>query len=305
MEHHLEHQVVHQKKSFFRALYEDHYKKLMIIPILLFVFAIVQIGYQVSTTGDFVNKGVSLKGGLTVSIPSEKTSLDSIQSLLKNEFPNADLSARLLSGAIENIVVEAAGVEPDQMIDALAKANLQREDYTIEQTGPALGSSFFRAAISATLIAFVLMSIVVFLFFKTFVPSTAVIVCAICDILETLAIFNLTGAKLTTAGVAAFLMLIGYSVDTDMLLTTRVLKRREGTVMSRIYSAIGTGLTMTMTTIAAVVVALIFINSEVIRQIMTIILIGLLLDIVNTWIQNVGIVRMYIERKEKRGQRWQ
>jgi preprotein translocase subunit SecF len=242
---------------------------------------------------------------LTVSIPSEKTSLDSIQSLLKNEFPNADLSARLLSGAIENIVVEAAGVEPDQMIDALAKANLQREDYTIEQTGPALGSSFFRAAISATLIAFVLMSIVVFLFFKTFVPSTAVIVCAICDILETLAIFNLTGAKLTTAGVAAFLMLIGYSVDTDMLLTTRVLKRREGTVMSRIYSAIGTGLTMTMTTIAAVVVALIFINSEVIRQIMTIILIGLLLDIVNTWIQNVGIVRLYIEHKEKRGQRWQ
>jgi preprotein translocase subunit SecF len=301
----MEHQVVHQKKSFFRALYEDHYKKLMIIPILLFVFAIVQIGYQISTTGDFVNKGVSLKGGLTVTIPSEKTSLESIQSLLTNEFPNADLSARLLSGAVENIVVEAAGVEAEQMIDALAKANLQREEYTIEQTGPALGSSFFRAAISATLIAFVLMSVVVFLFFKTFVPSTAVIVCAMCDILETLAIFNLTGAKLTTAGVAAFLMLIGYSVDTDMLLTTRVLKRREGTVMSRIYSAIGTGLTMTMTTIAAVVVALIFINSEVIRQIMTIILIGLLLDIVNTWIQNVGIVRMYIEHKEKRGQRWQ
>jgi len=155
------------------------------------------------------------------------------------------------------------------------------------------------------IIAFVLMSIVVFLFFKTFMPSTAVIVCAISDIIETLAIFNLTGIKLTTAGVAAFLMLIGYSVDTDMLLTTRVLKRREGTMMSRIYSAIGTGMTMTLTTIVAVVVALVFIKSDVIRQIMTIILIGLLLDIVNTWIQNVGIVRMYIERREKQGRRWQ
>jgi len=301
----MEHEIVHQKKSFLRVIYEDHYKKLMILPILLFVLAIVQIGYQVSTTGDFVNKGVSLKGGLTVSISAEKTSLDSIQALLKNEFPKAELSARLLSGAVEQVVIEAAGVEAEQMIDALAKANLQKQDYTIEQTGPALGNSFFRAAISAMIIAFILMSIVVFLFFRTFTPSTAVIVCAVSDIIETLAIFNLTGIKLTTAGVAAFLMLIGYSVDTDMLLTTRVLKRREGTMMSRIYSAIGTGMTMTVTTVAAVVIALIFIKSDVIRQIMTIILIGLLLDIVNTWIQNVGIVRMYIERKEKRGQRWQ
>ena len=294
----MEQEVVHQKKSFLRAIYEDHYKKLMIIPILIFVLAIVQISYQVATTGDFVNKGVSLKGGVTVTIPAEKATVDSINSLLKKEFPKADIIVRTLG--VEQIVVEAAGIEPEQMIGALAKANLNREDYTIEQTGPALGSSFFRAAISATLIAFVLMSIVVFLFFKTFVPSAAVIICAISDILETLAIFNLTGIKLTTAGVAAFLMLIGYSVDTDMLLTTRALKRREGALMSRIYSAITTGLTMTLTTVAAVVIALIFIKSDTIRQIMIIILIGLLLDIVNTWIQNVGIVRMYVEHKEKK-----
>ena len=69
------------------------------------------------------------------------------------------------------------------------------------------------------------MGLVVFIYFRTLVPSLAVILAAFSDIVVTLAIFNLTGEKLSTAGVAAFLMLIGYSVDTDILLNTRVLKK--------------------------------------------------------------------------------
>jgi preprotein translocase subunit SecF len=105
--------------------------------------------------------------------------------------------------------------------------------------------------------------------------------------------------KLGTAGIAAFLMLIGYSVDTNILLSTKVIKRKEGTVLERIFGAMKTGLMMSTTTICAITVALIFTQSEVIRQIMTILLIGLLVDLVNTWIQNVGILRIYLERKHK------
>jgi len=92
-------------------------------------------------------------------------------------------------------------------------------------------------------------------------------------------------------------MLIGYSVDTDILLSTRVLKRTEGTIMHRVYSAMKTGMTMTVTTILAVSIALIISPSAVIKQIMTILLIGLVIDVINTWIQNVGLLRLYLEKK--------
>ena len=95
-------------------------------------------------------------------------------------------------------------------------------------------------------------------------------------------------------------MLIGYSVDTDILLSTRLLKRREGTEMERIYGAMKTGLTMAITTIIAVTIALLISQSEIIRQIMIILLIGLLVDLINTWIQNVGLLRLYLERKAKK-----
>ena len=142
------------------------------------------------------------------------------------------------------------------------------------------------------------MAIVVILYFRVWVPSLAVILAAFSDITVTLAIFNLTGIKLSTAGIAAFLMLIGYSVDTDVLLTTRLLKRADGSVMDRIYGAIKTGMTMTTTTLVAVLVALFLVQSEVIKQIMIILFIGLLVDMIMTWIQNVGILRLYLEKKQ-------
>ena len=60
-----------------------------------------------------------------------------------------------------------------------------------------------------------------------------------------------------------------------------------------------TGLTMTITTLTVVTLALIFSQSETIQQIMLILLIGLLVDIINTWIQNVGILRLYLEKHGK------
>ena len=148
------------------------------------------------------------------------------------------------------------------------------------------------------------MAIVVFIYFRIPIPCLAVVFSAFSDIVVTVAVVNLLGIKLGTAGIAAFLMLIGYSVDTDILLTTRVLKRKEGTEFERILSSVSTGMTMTLTAITAVAVAIIFTQNDTIRQIMTILLIGLLADIINTWIQNVGILRLYLERKSRQTGKW-
>ena len=188
-------------------------------------------------------------------------------------------------------------MDPEILLKEIKSYAGDFDKFSIETMGSALGDAFFKQTLLAILIAFVLMSIVVFLAFKTFIPSFAVILSAVSDITMTIAAINLFGIRIETAGVAALLMLIGYSVDTDILLTTRVLKRDEGTVSDRIMGAMKTGMTMTLTSISAIVVSLIFTQSETLRQIMLILLIGLIFDIPNTWIQNVGILRMYTEKK--------
>ena len=289
----------------FKTIYEKKYKILLLIPFILIVLAIIQIGVQTAVTGDFVNKGISLKGGSTITIDYDSSiDISAIESTLNQKFPLAEVSIRMLSSAgITTAVAIDSDAQETQEIDVLVnfvktELNLNDNQYSVEVMGSSLGSSFFKQTVIALFIAFLLMGIVVFIYFRTLAPSLAVILAAFSDIVVTLAIFNLTGIKLSTAGIAAFLMLIGYSVDTDILLSTRVLKRKEGTVMDRVYGAMKTGLTMSSTTISAVLVALIFVQSEVVKQIKIILFIGLLVDLVMTWIQNVGVLRLYLERKK-------
>ena len=55
----------------FEGFYNRNYKKLMLIPLILLFLSFVVIGVHYSRTGDFINKDVSLKGGISATIYGE------------------------------------------------------------------------------------------------------------------------------------------------------------------------------------------------------------------------------------------
>ncbi|MEK6891398.1 MAG: hypothetical protein AABX03_04650 [Nanoarchaeota archaeon] len=161
---------------------------------------------------------------------------------------------------------------------------------------------FFLKAISipvAFVLSFALIILIVVLAIKYSIPAAAVIFAAFTDIVMTLTIVNLLGMEVSSGGIIAFLMLIGYSIDTDILLTARVLRRSEGSVNAKIFGAFKTGMTMTLTAIAVILVGLIITSSysKILEQIFTILAIGLFFDIVNTWVTNAAMIKWYVERK--------
>jgi preprotein translocase subunit SecF len=139
------------------------------------------------------------------------------------------------------------------------------------------------------------------LYFFYSIPSFAVIISAFADILMTLVFVDILEIKLSSAGIVAFLMLIGYSVDTDILLTTRMVKRSEGSLNQRMFSAFKTGITMTLTSLLAVGVAWFVVKSfsTVLSQIFLILFIGLSFDLFNTWVTNASILKWHTMRKNK------
>ena len=141
-------------------------------------------------------------------------------------------------------------------------------------------------------------ALLIYIYIKNSIPAFAVMLSAFANIIMALALADLVGIKISTAGIVAFLMLIGYSVDTDILLTTRLLKKHEGT-NAALFGAFKTGTTMTITSIIAVTAALIvvFPFATVLNQIFTILLIGLGFDLFNTWITNASIIKWYVETK--------
>ena len=296
-----------QKRSFtarFGKFHDKNYKLLLLLPVAIILFSVIYMAVFYSAHGDFIQRDISLTGGTSVTI-YQKISIDKIQTDLSGQLEDIDVREvyDLITREQKAVIVETK-TDADttrQVLEDYLGYNLTSDNSSFEFTGSSLSSSFFKQLLIAVILAFIFMALIVFLLFRTLVPSTAVIISAFADIFMTLTIFNIFGMKMSSAGIVAFLMLIGYSVDTDILLTNRVLRRHEATINSRIFGAFKTGMTMTLTSLLAVLIALIIIGpfSAVLTQIFTILVIGLGFDIFNTWITNASIIKWYAISKEK------
>ncbi len=295
-------QTQHTQHQAQKSWYDRYYKLLLAIPILFFILCIGYLVFVYTQTGDIIYKDVSITGGTTITV-FHKADIEEVKLALSEKFPDAEVRAisDIRTGEQQGFFVETRAEAEDvkKALEEYLGFPLTSENSSVEFTGSSLSSSFYNQLRIAIIIAFLLMGIVVFFIFRTPIPSLAVIFAAFADIIMTIAVIDFFHIELSTAGIVALLMLIGYSVDTDILLTMRVLKAREGKVNDRIKGAFKTGLTMTLTAIAAVTVSLIFIYtfSDILRQMFTILLIGLGFDIVNTWLTNASMLKWYTQAR--------
>jgi len=286
--------------------YNKHYKLLLLIPLILLVISLGYIYTFYQENNDFIRKDVSLTGGTVITVfLQEEISISSLESSLAEKLE--DFSVReatgLTTGRQEAVIIESSveSAELREAVEGFLGYELTQDNSTIEFTGSSLSEAFYSQLIKAIIFAFILMAIIVFLIFRSGIPSLAVILSAFADIVMTLALTNFLGVRLSSAGIVAFLMIIGYSVDTDIMLTSRLLKQHDNTLDKRLTSSLKTGLTMTLTSLVAVLLAF-FITagvSEILRQIFLILTIGLSFDIINTWLMNASILKWYIDRRKK------
>ena len=283
--------------------YDKYYKLMLLVPAILFIISVVYLFNFYQTNGDFIYKDVSLTGGTTVTIYDKNVNVNDLESVLKPDFP--DIVTRGISdirtGRQEGFFVETKS-EADKIKPALESYlnyNLTTENSSIEFSGSSLSAGFYSQLRLAIIIAFVLMALVVFVIFRTPIRSLSIIIAVIGDIIMTLFIVDLFQIQVSTPGIVAFLMLIGYAVDVDILLTTRVFKDKEGNLNHRIFEAFKTGITMTLTAIVAIATALVFTHSfsSVLSQMFTILLIGLGFDILNCWVTNASILKWYMHAR--------
>jgi preprotein translocase subunit SecF len=272
----------------------DSYKPLIIIPVIITLLA---LGLVLSGG---LKEGIDLKGGsIAVLQLTEPVSNSQLSSMIQNSTGvQADLITVTTTGTNQS-TVQIAGSAAD-VVEVASAVNGVANIQSYNSVGPLLSKQSLNQVYYALAFAFLFMSITVFIIFRNFVPSIAVILAALCDIIIAIGGMSLFGIPLSLASVGALLMLIGYSVDTDILLTTRVLKRREGTIIERAKDAMGTGFTMAAAAIGSMVALYLVVlflmpNAEVLDQIAAVLIIGLVADVLATWLMNLGILRWYME----------
>ncbi len=177
------------------------------------------------------------------------------------------------------------------------------KDASFKEVGSSLSKFFLAKTQEVIFYSFLLSGIIIFLVFRSIAPSFAVIFGAAADIIITAGVMGALGIPLTLASIAALLMLIGFSLDTDVLLTVRVLKSKEGTRSQRAFEAMKTGFMMNVTTLAAfgVLLALAsWLQIPFYMQVGSVAVIGGFVDFIATWMGNAPFLLWYLERKERK-----
>ena len=277
-------------------------RQIMLIPIAIVVLALIILGATYLSTGSPVHLGVEFTGGTLVTVPTTES-----EDALAARFAAYPVSEIRNIGS--RTMIQFGQMSESDYQRLAQQVNSEFKDAEIRYMGPIYSQALQREAARYIPLSFVLMAIVVFIVFRQPFVSALVVFCALADILIAAASMNLTGISLSLGTVAALLMLIGYSVDTDILLSMRVLKRK-GTVEEKALGAMGTGLMMTGTTLVAVLSLIIvsnflylivpsFSRMAIIADISMVLLFGLIADMFNTWITNVQGLRWYLNRPAK------
>lgn len=264
-------------------------RQLVAPPVIAIVLAVAIILATFAMTGTPVALGTEFTGGTELRVVAPAGQED-----VTEPFTAEVLSVQQVQAEDNTYIITLEKAANPEEQKALAEAAGYEVPLSTSTTAT-FGKSTQITALMGVGIAFAGMSLVVFGLFRTFVPSIAVVVSAFGDIVVPVALMNLFGIELSLGTVAALLMLIGYSVDSDILLNNHVL-RRTGDFYESVQRAMRTGVTMTLTSISAMtvmaIVAYLF-GIQLLTSIGIVLVFGLATDLMNTYMMNVTLLRWY------------
>ncbi|MDZ7687664.1 MAG: protein translocase subunit SecF [Halobacteriales archaeon] len=275
--------------------YSEHSsKKLLAIPFAILALALLVLVVHFALTGLPVGLGFEFTGGVSLQMQT-----DTPVSQVEQDFstiegvPEPAAVQSISAGAL----VRYQPLDDDQMSNLRDFRDDEYPDASVEMVSPAQGTSLLYQSIGAVLFAFVLMALVIFVFFRTFVPSMAIVASATSDMIVPIGIMTLLGIDVSLSTIPAILLLIGYSIDSDILLTRNTLTGRRKKFYENVRSAMKTGVTMTTTSMVAMAVMAVsaqLFSIFILRDIGVILFFGLAMDLVNTYMMNIAVLRWHV-----------
>ena len=293
--------------------------------VLSIVFILVGIGSAVVKGG--YNLGIDFAGGTLLELHFDPaTSVGDIRQSL-GDVRVGDRSVDLRNSEIKEfgspndilirVEEEAEGTAIADAIKTRLKSDFAGNIRDVtewlrrqEAVGPKIGEELKTNAVYAILVSMVLIIAYVWWRFRQIEFGVAAVIALFHDVMITLGIFSLLDREISLAIVAALLTIVGYSLNDTIVVYDRIredlkLYRREtfGTVINRAINECLNRTVLTSGTTMLVVLSLIFLGGEVIRDFAIALLIGIIVGTYSSAFVASPIVVEWHNRREAKARR--
>ncbi len=270
------------------GFFYDNLNKMIFIPILLFIVAVIIYIYNFFSIGTFLPQDFTLQGGLKVTLPFNTSLKEQFYSTFHPIY-NKNLKIEELDN---NLVITIIGkYNLNQIKDFLSK---KKVTYNLEEVSPLLGKNFLKNLFFSLLLSFIFVTIVMKLIYYRWDLALSAVRALFFNIFITMAISTLF-VPLSITTLPAYLMVLGYGIDTNIALINHMLKEKKLERKKRYQLAFNTGISMDITTLIVLIVGSFLANNLVFKNIFFVLMIGLVVDIIDTWILNGFLVENIIK----------
>jgi preprotein translocase SecF subunit len=254
------------------------------------------------------NYGIDFTGGTLLHIhtdndisPSDLRSALAEIGLAKSEIQDVSLK--------EHIIKYSENIESDSIVKFLTKKlNTTIEIERTEKVGPRIGHELRLRAIYAVLIGMLLMLIYIAIRFN--LPfGIAAILAIFHDVTITLGVFVLLSRDISVPIIAAFLTIVGYSINDSIVVSDRIrenLRRRQGKFIDIANRSINETLSRTIITSGTtllVLIVLLLLGGPLLFDFALALTIGVVVGTYSSIFVVAALVAEYEEMKRKRARR--
>jgi len=272
-------------------------RQLAAIPLaIIAVLTISMLVLSVPFSTDFRESGLIRVRGLE-NVPDAGAVEIAVENLLNY---NADVD--IVENGLDIGTSNVLGGNETLLVKSMfsSQFGIHENSVTVEQRGATITSIYSEQAVRAMVGAFIAMGVIIFIAFRRRITVGAILLAVGLDLLGVFGCMALFGVELSLASVAGLLMLIGYTVDTNILLTTRVLKRVGGEPKEQVIGAMRTGLMMSGSTLIPLFAISLLTTAPQLYQLTAVLIFGIIIDIFNTWFLNAAIVMRHAERQRRK-----
>ncbi len=272
-------------------LLKKYAKIFFILSIAIWAFFSGIIIYTKIKTGDWFYKDLTLAGGKSILIEyTGKINVNSIENILRKEFGNVYVRE------ITNIYNQPIAIKIDlpynanvtKVLEVLQKF-IQIKSYSVYEFSPLLTTEL-RALLYSIILALAFISAVIFLRIRKMLPSITIILSVIYDLTNTLGLFDLLKIPVSLMTIGAFLMIIGYAIDNNIVLATYYFRDKD------LKRGLITGWTMWGTTVAALLAVLLFVKQYVVQQLVLALFVAEIFDFIAFTFLNTSIYILFGEK---------
>jgi len=272
-------------------------RQLIAIPLAIIAILIISlIVFSVPLSTDFRESGLIRVRGLE-NVPDADAVEIATENLLGY---NADVD--IVENGLDIGTNNVLGVNETLLVKSMfsSQFGIPENSVTVETRGATITSIYSDQAKKAMIGAFVAMGVIILIAFRSRITVGSILLAVGLDLLGVFGCMALFRVELSLASVAGLLMLIGYTVDTNILLATRVLKRVGGEPRERVVDAMHTGLMMSGSTLIPLLAINLLTTAPQLFDLTAVLIFGIIIDIFNTWFFNAVIIMRHVERRRRK-----